>query len=400
MRHDLSNVNCRLSLWPVAWLLGLAFVAGCDRSDRQAGKAPPARPRVMAAPVRRETITVYKDYAGLTVGRPNVQIRARVEGFLDEMLFDEGTIVQEGQILYRIDDRFLRARVEREEGELARRRAIKTRADRELARIKPLYETNAASEKVYEQAVAAAAEADASMQVTQAALDDAALRLSLTEIKSPLTGLVGTSLVDIGSLVGTQSEYLLTTVVNLDPIHVRFHMTDMDYVIYRRLKEKAGEKLEPTEADKIVSITMPDGAEYEYKGYVKFAEPQFDPLTGTYAVQAVFPNPDLWFATGQHTRIRLEMGTIPDALLVPQSAVQYDQQLQYVYVVGPDSRVEQRFIETAQSHEDAFVVARGLAAGETVVTEGMHKVRPGLQVTIAADDREPAEAPTTQREET
>jgi membrane fusion protein (multidrug efflux system) len=231
VRTDFFVLNYKTIFWFIPGFLSFVFFAGCDKSGNENRQTPKSPPKVIVSPVVKKTIPIYKDYAGRTLGKPDVEIRARVEGFLEEKLFKEGSIVQKDQILYRIDDRFLKARVERERAELARKQAVKKRLDRDLARLKPLYETNAASQKAYEQALSATEEAAANLQVTQANLNDAELQLSLAEIKSPITGLAGKSLVHVGALVGTQSEYLLTSVVNLDPIHVRFHMTDKDYLV-------------------------------------------------------------------------------------------------------------------------------------------------------------------------
>ena len=223
----------------------------------------------------------------------------------------------------------------------------------------------------------------ANLLVAQAFLEEAEVELSYTRIKAPLTGLIGESRFHIGALVGAQNEYLLTSVQRVDPIWVRFNMTDRDFLSFRKRAEQQGEIPELSSQWQSVSITLPDETDYTWKGEVGFTDPQINPQTGTFAVRAVLPNPDLELRPGQFTHVRLRIGWISNALLVPQSSIQVDQSNLYVFVVTPENTVETRFVGIDQVWEDNVVVTNGLALTDIVIKEGMLKVRPGMTVVIA-----------------
>ena len=290
-------------------------------------------------------------------------------------------MVTKGQLLYKIDDSPYVVKVNRLKAERELSQALLDNAKRSLQRVEPLYNQNAASLKDYDEAIAELKKAKANLLVAQAALEAAELELGYTSIEAPMTGLVGESLLHIGSLVGVQNEYLLTHVQQVDPIWVRFNITDRDYLRFRRSrKEGVIVKLSSQEPD--VTITLPDGTEYKWKGEVGFTDPQVNPKTGTFAVRAVIPNPDFELQPGQFTHVRIRGGWIEDAILIPQSAIQVDQSNIYVYVVTDDSKAETRFIEIDQVWEDKVVIKKGLKPTDVVIKEGMLKVRPGMTVEI------------------
>jgi len=375
-----SPGNC---LFFLLWAFALILFSGCKGKERDENAFP--APTVLVAKVEQQTIPVYSNYVGQTEASLQVEIRARVEGFLQEQLFKEGAMVTKGQLLYRIDDSPYVVKVNRLEAQRELSKALLENAESNFRRVEPLYKQNAASLKDYDEAVAELKKAKANLLVAQAALEEAELELGYTRIEAPLTGLVGESLLHIGSLVGVQNEYLLTHVQQIDPIWVRFNITDRDYLSFRRArKEGVIVELSPQEQD--VTITLPDGTAYKWKGEVGFTDPQVNPKTGTIAVRAVIPNPDFELQPGQFTHVRLRLGWIQNAILIPQSAIQVDQSNIYVYVVRDDSKAETRFIEIDQVWEDKVVIKKGLKPTDIVIREGMLKVRPGMTVEITNSD--------------
>ena len=354
----------------------IVLLTGCKEKE----SPQPAAVEVVVARVIQQNIPIYSDFVGQTEASLYVDIRARVEGFLEDELFDEGTMVKEKQLLYKIDSRPYMARVNRLKAEVERFEALRSQAERNLARIKPLYEQNAASQKDHDEAITDFEESKANLSIANASLEEAKLELDYTSIYSPLAGLIGESRVHIGSVVGPGSESLLTRVQKTDPIHVRFSMTALEYLEFRRRAEKRGKIPELASQWESVSITLPDGTDYKWKGEVKFKDPQVNPQTGTFAIRAVIPNPELTLRPGQYTRVRLRMGWIPNAMLIPQQALQFEQGGVSISLVDNDGKVQKRFVEIGDDWKELVLIEEGLSGDENVIIEGMHKVRPGMKV--------------------
>jgi len=357
-------------------LLMIVVLPGCTKEPATNEVAPPQAPTVLVGPVLEETIPIYADYLGRTESSLKVDISSRVEGFLDQMHFSEGGFVEKGQLLYTIDDASYRTSVVRNKAEVERSRVLKNKSDRDLARIGPLFEQDAASQKDYDQAVTAAEEAKANLSVSLAILKESELQLSYTKIYAPLSGLIGETGHDLGELVSANST--LNWVLQIDPIRVRFSMTDKEFYKFRTRAIVKGDSHQLKSGQQNVIITLPDGSDYQWKGEVKFTDPQVNPKTGSFAVRAVLPNPDAMLQPGQYTDVQLRLGIIENGLLIPQTALQVDLNNFFVYVIGTDNVVSQRFIEINQVWEDKVVIATGLKKGETVIIEGMLKVKPGV----------------------
>jgi membrane fusion protein (multidrug efflux system) len=337
----------------------------------------------MVATVEERAIAIYEDYVGQTEATRFVEIRARVSGFLDKIHFEEGTLVEEGDLLYEIDPRPFQAKMNRLKAQHQRVVATKDRVDRDLTRMKPLYERNAASQKDYDDAVAAAEEAAADVIASEAQLEEAQLEFDYCKIHSPIRGLIGESLAHEGALVGSGGQSLLVVVQNIDPIYVRFNVTPKDL---RRILsyEKSSPRKEDIDKWQSVTVTLPDGSEYEFKGDVAFTDPQVNPQTGTFAVRALLPNPEQILSPGQYTAVRLRLGWDYQAILIPQRAVQAGLGGPYVMVIQDGNIADERFVTLGKAwEEDDIVIEEGLRAGETIIVEGMHKVRSGQEVRIA-----------------
>ena len=328
--------------------------------------------------VKVDNVSVYGEYVGRIRAQQFVEVHARVEGFLEKMLFDEGTFVKKGETLFIIDPTLYRANAEKARAKLNKAKAAEQKAKRDLDRIRPLYEQNAASRLDLDNAEAAYEGAKADVMESQAELAQAELTLSYTTVKSPISGYISERRADIGSLVGTGSSSLLATVVNSDTVRIDFSMTALDYLRSKSRNVNLGQR--DSSRGWQPSITLADGSAYPLEGLVDFADPKVDPKTGTFSVRAEMPNPDHTLLPGEFTKVKLLMDVIGNAIAVPTKAIDIQKGGAYVYVVKPDSMVERRYVETGPELENTIVIERGLAKGEAIITEGYHKVRHGMKV--------------------
>lgn len=346
--------------------------------------AVPSPTEVVVADARQDYFPIYGEYVATTHASLDVEVRARVDGFLQERTFTEGGRVKEGDLLYRIDNRPYVARVSRLKAQLESASAALAKAKRDVVRLKPLYEQDAASQLDLDNAESARDQAAASVSAAKAELTEAELELEYTEVRAPISGLIGESRVDIGALVGSGGESLLTTVKQADPMYIEFHMSALDYLNARRSKDSWSARQEADQSGKSVEgyvrITLPDDSEYRYWGDISFTAPQVNSQTGTFNVRAVVPNPDRELLPGQYTRATLELDAIPNAVVIEEKTVQIEQGGSYVMVAMPDNTAERRFVVLGHRYKGTATVTSGLEAGERVIVEGMHKVQHGQAI--------------------
>lgn len=345
---------------------------------------PTSYPVVAVEPVNTSDVNIYGEYVGRIRAQQFVEVRARVEGYLQKMFFEEGTRIKKGQTLFVIDPSLYRARVEKARAQLNKAKAQEQKADRDLKRMRPLYEQNAASQLDLDNAEAAYESAKAEVMVAAADLKQAEMTLGYTTVTSPADGYISERSADIGTLVGPNGKSLLATIVNSDTVRVDFAMTSLEYLRSRSRNVRLGERDSKRQWDPYVTITMADGTVYPYRGLVDFASPQVNPTTGTFSVRAEMPNPDHILLPGEFTKVKLLMDVRKDAIQVPAKALDIEKGGAYVYVVRPDSVVERRFVETGPEVDNSMIVERGLAAGEWIVTEGYHKLHHGMKVAPVA----------------
>ena len=348
-------------------------------------------PVVAVEPVTTEDVNIYGDYVGRIRAQQFVEIRARVEGYLEKMLFAEGTYIRKGQTLFVIDPRVYRARVDKAKAQLNKARAQALKAKRDLDRIRPLFEQSAASQLELDNATAAYESAVADVAVGEADLTQAQMTLGYTSVQSPISGYISERNADIGTLVGPSGKSLLATVVKSDTVRVDFSMTALDYLRSKARNVNLGHRDSTRKWDPYITVTLADGSEYPYRGLVDFADPQVDPQTGTFSVRAEMANPDHILLPGQFTKVRLLLDVREDAVVVPSKAIEIEKGGAYIYVVRPDSIVEKRFVETCPEWGNYIVVERGLVRGEDIVVEGYHKLQHGMKVEPVAPlrDEEP-----------
>ena len=331
-------------------------------------------PVVAVEPVTTEDVNIYGDYVGRIRAQQFVEIRARVEGYLEKMLFAEGTYIRKGQTLFVIDPRVYRARVDKAKAQLNKARAQALKAKRDLDRIRPLFEQSAASQLELDNATAAYESAVADVAVGEADLTQAQMTLGYTSVQSPIAGYISERNADIGTLVGPSGKSLLATVVKSDTVRVDFSMTALDYLRSKARNVNLGHRDSTRKWDPYITVTLADGSEYPYRGLVDFADPQVDPH------HILLP--------GQFTKVRLLLDVREDAVVVPSKAIEIEKGGAYIYVVRPDSIVEKRFVETGPEWGNNIVVERGLVRGEDIVVEGYHKLQHGMKVEPVAPRRD------------
>lgn len=330
--------------------------------------------------VRTRNVEVYGEFPGKIRAQQFVEVRARVEGYLEKMMFAEGTRVNKDQILFIIDPKQYKAQVDRAEALVAKNKAIALKAERDLARIKPLFEQKAASQLDLDNAVAAYESAKADVNVSEANLTEARLALSYTTVRSPISGYISERHVDIGTLVGPGAQSLLANVVKSDTVLVEFKMTDLDYQKSKARNVNLGQQDTSRHWNPYVTITLADKSQYKYKGLVDFADPLVDAKSGTFSVRAEMPNPERELLPGQFTNVKVLLDVRENAVAVPTKAITIEKSGTFIFVVKRDGTVEKRFIQTGPEVGNVTVVERGLRANEVIVVEGQHKLSHGNKV--------------------
>jgi membrane fusion protein (multidrug efflux system) len=403
----------------------------CDRTKAKESAAPaPPAPAVVVAEVVKRTVPISAEFVAQTDAVQTVELRARVQGVLERVRFKEGAEVKEGQVLFEIEKSQYEAalqtaraqlakaqsdlaraqeqvEVDRARAELEQRKAALAKAQLDVARLKPLAQAKAVPQVDLDNALAAEQVATAGVVASEAALKDtglsqrigiqqaqaaveagraavtqAQLDVTYTTIKAPVTGIIGRLSVDEGNLVGRGEPTLLATMSTYDPIKISATMSEVDYLRFARraADRRAGRPEVPLE------LVLADGTRYPLRGQATTLDRTVDPKTGTIVVEALFPNPDKLLKPGQFGRVRAVVEERPDAILVPQTAVQEIQGAKSVLVVGADDKVVLRSVTLGERIGELIIATRGLEPGERVIVEGVQKVRPGMQVkpTLAA----------------
>lgn len=346
------------------------------------GGAPPAAVSVVTVTPRALPIT--NELPGRIAPTRIAEVRPRVSGIIVERVFEQGSMVERGDVLYRIDPAPFRLQVDSARATLQRAQAVQLQARQQADRQNELRERNVASAQQYDNAIAALAQADADVASARAGLSAAELDLQYTEVKAPIDGRIGRALITEGALVGADRTENLATIQQLDPVYADFTQSANALLQLRRaLKVGALTSSDPGEAT--VRLLMDDGSEYPHAGRLLFSEATVDRTTGQVTLRGEFPNPEGDLLPGMYVRVVIEQGIQPNAITVPQQAVQRDTGGQArVYVVGEGGSTELRAVEAGRVVGDRWVIDRGLSDGERVVVEGFQKIRPGAPVTPQA----------------
>ena len=352
---------------PLPVLLILGTLAGC----KEAPPPPPPPPEVVVQPVDVRDTPVQAEFTGEIRGGEDVEVRARVAGYLQSQNYDEGTVVRKGQLLFVIDPKPFEATVARVRADMAQAQALHNRAEIQVNRLRPLVADNAVSQQDLDNAVASEEASRASMAAAQAQLTSAELDLGYTR-------LAGSRQVDVGSYVGSPEPTVLTVVSALDPVRFDFTISEAEYLAYARAtKAQAGKR---SGSGPELDLVLADGSVHSQKGRVTVVGRGVDAQTGTLPLQATFPNPGGLLRPGQFGRVRLPVTTRKDAIVIPQRAVQELQGTYNVFVVGSDSVVRIRAIKPGTRSGSDWVVSEGLEPADRIVVEGLQKVRDGVKV--------------------
>ncbi|HTD15364.1 MAG TPA: efflux RND transporter periplasmic adaptor subunit [Chthoniobacterales bacterium] len=373
----------------VAFSIFTAFTA-CEKRAPEAISAGP--PEVLVTEVVEKEIPVFREWVGTVNGVENAQIRARTEGYLTTIAYQQGGYVKEGQLLFQIDPRPFQATLDQAKGQLQEAQATMLGVELEAKRAQELFQQKVISEQEYTNKTQLYQTKLAAVTAAQAALEQAQLNLDFTKIVSPLNGIAGQQQAQVGDLVGTGANQVLTTVSQIDPIWFYLPISEQSYWEFA---DRFKQMMAVPEANRkeVVELILADGSIYPHKGKFAFINRQVDPKTGTIQIAISFPNPELTLRPGQYGLARAEIETIPNAIVIPQQAVSQLQGNNQVAVVNPDGKAEIRAVEVGETYQNMIQVTEGLKAGEKVIVEGFQRVRQGTPVSA----KPYTEAPKTER---
>jgi membrane fusion protein, multidrug efflux system len=419
-----NRLNAAALLLPA---LVMTINSGCGKKSEQKAQAQAPSPAVVVAEVTQQTVPIYSEFVAQTRADETVELRARVEGVLQQVYFREGSPVKKGQLLFTIDKRPFEAALQsaravqskavadlaqarqrtdvlQAQAELADAQAVLSKTEQDLARLRPLAKEKAVTELDLDAAIAAEKSARAQVEsrkanvtnlegavkytieraqaevaAAQARVTQAQLDLSYCSIHSPISGIIGFLNVDEGNLVGRGEATLLATVSSSDPLLVDFNLSELDYLNLTDAAT-AGHRT----GKLVFELLLSDESKHPYQGAFKFVDRAVDPQTGTMKVEAVFPNPGSYLKPGQFARVRVAVAERENAILIPQRAVQELQGAKTVMVVDSENKVQVRSVSLGDQSDKFVIVLQGLTAGEKVIVEGMQKVRPGGQVSPQA----------------
>jgi membrane fusion protein (multidrug efflux system) len=361
----------------------VAVLAACSDADGQSeAAAPPAMPPagVSVLTVKPERVALVNELPGRIVPTRIAEVRPRVSGIVVERVFEQGSQVERGDVLYRIDPASFEVQVASAEASLASAKAAQLQASQQAERQNTLRERNVASQQVLESATAALAQANANVAAAEANLAGARLNLEYTEVRAPISGRIGRALITEGALVTANSPESLATIQQFDPVYADFTQSSSELIALRRALED-GTLVSAGEDAARVTLKLDDGSQYPHEGKLLFQEAAVDASTGQVTMRAEIPNPDGDLLPGLYVRVLIEQAFDQDAITVPQQSLLRDAGgNSQVYVVGEDNVVQLRTVQVGRSLGNRYLIAHGLEVGDKVVVEGFQKIGPGATV--------------------
>jgi len=370
----------------IAWGIASLLLVTLEACQEKTAYKPPPPPRVTVGTPARQEVTDYLELTGNTQAVNTVQLRARVQGYLEKVFFQDGQVVKKGQPLFQIERDTYVAKLKQAEGQILTQQARLEHAKTEFARFSSLVQQRAAAQTDVDQWRDARDSAEGALREAKAARDLARLDLGYTLVTAPFDGRIDRRLVDPGNLVGAGENTILAQMSQLDPIYVYFTVNDLD--LRRLLRETGGIPGQTQFKKLLVLVGLPNEEGYPHQGYLDFAAVSLTTTTGTLLLRGVLPNPEGKILPGLYARVRLPVEKQSAALLVPQKAVGYDQIGAYVLVVNDKNSVERRNVKTGPVVNGSIVIDEGLTGNERVVVEGLLYAVPGREVTP-----EPEKAP-------
>jgi membrane fusion protein (multidrug efflux system) len=358
--------------------LALPGCGGCG--DNRLSRVLAAAPEVVVETVAQKDVPILRDFVGQTQGYQDVEIRARVEGYLQSINFKEGSFVKKGDLLYQIDPKPFETALTQANADLAQAKAKMDKAQLDVNRFKPLVEAKAISRQELDTALATFDAAKAAFDAAQAIVDQAKLNLGYTKITAPIDGLIDITKVKTGNLVGRGENTLLTVISRIDPILVRVSISEVDYLIFS--KAAIANNIDPEKADDgPIELILADSSVHPHPGKLEYTERAVDAKTGTLTCAVAFPNPNNLLRPGQYAKVRGVTEIKKGALLIPQRAVREIQGTFSVAVVGKDRKVTFRNVTPGDRSGQFWIIEKGLSPGKQVVTEGIQKIQDGMTVT-------------------
>ncbi|MEY4701898.1 MAG: hypothetical protein RL326_2085 [Pseudomonadota bacterium] len=350
------------------------FVSGCGSKE----SAPAVQElEISVVQLGKRDVVLSSEFVGRTNGAIDADVRARVDGVLQEIHFQDGSDVTEGQLLYTIDDAPLLTQVAQAKGSLSEALVRQTQADVDLKRIRPLAEINAVSKRELDGAIGRKGVADGAVDAAQAAVAAANIQLGYAKVLAPTSGLIGISKFRVGELVGkSPNTMVLNTVSKIDPIHVRFPVSEKEYLYFSKLMEDQG----PNRETRVLQLVLADGSVHPELGELVSVDRNIDAQTGAITAEASFPNPTKRIRPGMFAKIKTNAETRKDVLVVPKRAIKDIQGQLQVFVIGKDGAVEPRNVQLGADAGDARIVDSGLSEGELVAVDGIQRLRSGMTV--------------------
>ena len=360
-----------MALVPLAAAMALG-ISGCKKE----APPPPPPPVVQVADVVATNAPMATEIIGQLDSPQNVEVRARIEAFVENVLFTEGTEVKAGDPLFLLDKKPFEERLAAANGMLAEAKASLNKYQKDVARLQPLAEKRAIPQQDLDNAVASVDVGNASVLSAQARVVSATLDLGYCDVRAPTNGLIGAKLVSIGELVGKGQPTLLATMSTLDPIWFYCAVSEVQYLKAENEVRRTGKQI----SELPVSLILADGSVHPAKGKFVFIDRAVDSKTGTLRVRAEFANSEKLLRPGMFSRIKVDLGVRPDSILVPERAVAELQGKNFVWVVGADNKATQRAVKVGETLGENVLVTEGLKNGDRIVTEGLQKVREGAVV--------------------
>ncbi len=365
--------------------VGVSLMFAIAACEKQASAPKPAAPEVTVMTVEGRDTPVTFEFVAQTQSSREVEIRARVEGFLEKRLYTEGALVKAGQVMFQMDRKPFEASLQTARGQLAQQQARLTVTKANLARVRPLEALNAVSKKDLDDAIGNEKSAQASVIAAQGEVQNAELNLGYTTIKSPLTGLSSYARMQEGSYLSAGNSSLLTSVAQLDPMWINFSLSENEVLSYRDQIAK-GRLTAPADKRYIVEVILADGSRYPDTGPVDFFAPSYNKDTGTFLVRAVLPNKAGQLRPGQFVRALVHGLTRPNAILVPQRAVLQGAKSHYVWLLDKDGKTpREQVVEVGDWLGDNWFISDGLRAGDRVIVDGAIRVSAGAPVNVKGD---------------
>jgi membrane fusion protein (multidrug efflux system) len=370
-------------------LLGSLLLLATSCSKEEESKPPPP-PDVVVFETKAERVPIHREFVGQVSGFKDIAIRARVEGYLEGIHFEEGSRVEKGSLLYTLESQPFEAAVAAQMSMVAEAKTALVKAASDLNRIRPLAEAKAVSESDLDSAVAMYEASIAGVDAAEANLRAANIQLSYTKIHAPISGLIGMTRAKVGDFVGREPNPVILNVVSqIDTVLVQFFITENQYLFAARRSGFGQNPVDKDSDDADLELILSDGSVYAQKGVIDFADRAVDPTTGAMMIQASFPNPDELLRPGQFAKVRGVVGVVEDGILIPQRCVIELQGTYSVFVVDESNKAQTREVKAGPKIEAFWLILEGLKPGERVVYEGLQKVRDGAVVNPTVTEVQP-----------